>query len=337
MASNGALSSIDKTQEMIESKIDHNRVGRLAVTSEFGGASFQSMSDVMEFSKLMAVSRQAVPPHCRNQPGICLGIVIQAIEWRMSPYAVANKSYVVNDRLSWESQLIHAVIEQRAPIVGRLRCSYFGDGPTRQCKVWATVRGDSEPLEYTSPLIKDITPKNSPLWKTKPDLQLFYNTSRDWARMYFPDVILGVYTEDELGVVDSAAADVKEPPRLTSRAEHLRQQVSDDEPEPEAFTVDAGATPADPPAESPESDEPEQQADAPPTMPESLTDFVHALHTAKTAEAVEAAFQEHVNTNGSLTEEDYEAGCQLRDWKLAQLSGKPASDGKLFDTSDHYE
>lgn len=186
------------TTEMIESKIDKGAVQRLSVTTESGGISFLTMADAAEFAKLMSVSEQAVPAHCRNRPGVCLALTIQAIEWRMSPFAVANKSYVVNDRVAYESQLIHAVIEQRAPITCRLRHTFSGTGDSRRCKVWATAKGEEEPLVYESPEFKQIQPKNSPLWKTKPDLQLYYNASRDWARMYFPDVIMGVYSDDEM-------------------------------------------------------------------------------------------------------------------------------------------
>lgn len=187
-----------RTELSILEKLDKKVAGDLSISSAEGGATFRSMSEVLEFSKLMSVSQQAVPPHCRNAPGVCLGIVIQSIEWRMSPYAVASKSYVVNDRISYESQLIHAVIEQRSPVTCRLRHKFIGAGAKRQCIVWATAKGEAEPLEYTSPEFDKIQPKNSPLWKTKPDLQLYYNASRDWARMYFPDVIMGVYTEDEM-------------------------------------------------------------------------------------------------------------------------------------------
>lgn len=196
--------------EVIERSIDKNAAGKLEISRTGGGMEFRSMSEVMEFAKLLSVSQQAVPTHCRNNVGICLGITIQAIEWRMSPYAVASKSYVVNDRLGYESQLVHAVIEQRAPIQGRLRHEFSGAGDKRRCRVWATPKGESEPVEYTSPEFGTITPKNSPLWKSKPDLQLYYNTSRDWARVYFPDVLLGVYADDELAgmVVEQGGAEL---------------------------------------------------------------------------------------------------------------------------------
>jgi hypothetical protein len=198
------------TTELIESKIDRGLANRIAVDS--GGLDIHNMGEAMEFAKLMAVSGTAVPAHCRNAPGLCLAICVQAMEWRMSPFAVANKSYVVNDRVAYESQLIHAVIEQRAPIQARLRHSFSGSGETRKCKVWATVIGETEPMEYESPEIKAIVPKNSPLWKSKPDLQLYYNTTRDWARMYFPDVIMGVYSDDEISAV--AVRSVETPSRI---------------------------------------------------------------------------------------------------------------------------
>lgn len=239
---------VQSKSELIESRVDKGIANGLQITKSAGGVSFDSMGQAMEFSKLMSVSGQAVPSHCRNQPGVCLGIVVQAIEWRMSPYSVANKSYVVNDRLSYESQLIHAVIEQRAPITSRLRHEFSGAGESRKCKVWATARGESEPLVYESPEFRSITPKNSPLWKTKPDLQLFYNASRDWARMYFPDVILGVYADDEL--IDSEP--VKQPQRITSLGdlvERLTPVVEVKEPE---TVVESVAMESELPAFSPD-------------------------------------------------------------------------------------
>jgi len=190
------LSNPQTKQELIESKIDKGAVSKMVIGD--GGLQIQNMAELMEFAKTMAIAGQAVPPHCRNQVGLCLAVCLQALEWRMSPFAVANKSYAVNDRIAYESQLIHAVIEQRAPIQGRLRHEFFGEGDKRQCRVWAVDKNEAEPLSYTSPVISAITPKNSPLWKSKPDLQLYYNTSRDWARVYYPDVIMGVYSDDEI-------------------------------------------------------------------------------------------------------------------------------------------
>lgn len=180
-----------------------------------GGANISTMLDAMNVAKVLALSAQAVPPHCRGNPGICLGIVLAAAELNLSPTALANKTYVVNDRLAYESQAIHAIVERRAPLARRLRCRYLGEGESRQCEVTGWLVGEEEPFVYLSPKLKDIKPKNSPLWSTKPDVQLWYNASRDWARMFVPDVILGMYTADEL---DAPAAPASRPPRTAAEA-----------------------------------------------------------------------------------------------------------------------
>lgn len=197
----------------IEDRIDRVAASTLEVSDALGGLRFQNMVEVMEFAKCMAIAETAVPKHLRGNPGMCLAVCIQALEWRFSPFAVANKSYVVNDRIGYESQLVHAVIEQRAPIIGRLRHKFEGEDGQRRCIVTATLRETGETLEYISPPFDKIQPKNSPLWKTKPDLQLYYNTSRDFCRAYFPDVLLGVYSQEELRdhVGPDNAKDVSKP------------------------------------------------------------------------------------------------------------------------------
>lgn len=193
-------------QELIERTIDRGTAGALDVSTSVGGVSFKNMLEVMEFAKLMAVSRQAVPQHLRDNPGMCLAVSIQASEWNLSPFAVAGKSYVVNDRIAWESQLIHAVIEARAPLMERLKTRYTGEGQEMVCTVYAKVRGEVDPLEWDSPKLKDIKVQNSPLWKADQKLQLFYYTSRSWARRWFPDVIMGIYSRDEMAAVGPEGA-----------------------------------------------------------------------------------------------------------------------------------
>lgn len=197
----------------IEERLDRVAAGNTAVSDQLGGIVFQNMTEVMEFAKLMSLSGNAVPKHMQGNPGMCLAVCVQALEWRFAPFAVANKSYEVQGRLCFESQLVHALIEQRAPIRGRLQHRFEGEGDDRKCIVTAILRETGETMEYTSPAISKITPKNSPLWKTKPDLQLYYNTSRDFCRAYFPDVLLGVYAQDELRehVGPDNAKDVSKP------------------------------------------------------------------------------------------------------------------------------
>ena len=182
--------------EALERRIDKATTGQTGLTAT-GAMAFNSMNQIMEFAKVMAIAGIAIPKHLRDNPGACLAVAIQASEWQMTPFAVAGKSYVVNDRLAYEAQLVNAVILRRAPIVGRMKISYSGEGDSRRCKV-AAKTNDGETVDYESPPFGKIPVKNSPLWKGDPDQQLFYYSSRAMCRRHFPDVLLGIYTVDEL-------------------------------------------------------------------------------------------------------------------------------------------
>ncbi len=185
---------------MIErsTKVDREIADHVPVNPK-KGLVIESLGQAMEFSKMMAKSDKAVPPFLRENAGACLAIAIQGYEWGINPFALANKSYCVNDRLAYESALYHAVVQRRAPIRGRIKHSYDGEGNSRTCKVWALLNdGSEEKVEYESPKFGTIQPKNSPLWKNDPDQQLFYLAVRAFARRNFPDVMMGIYTVDEL-------------------------------------------------------------------------------------------------------------------------------------------
>lgn len=170
------------------------------VSDSRGGLRFENMMQMMEFAKMMALADIGVAPHLRGNPGACLRIVLQADAWGFDPFSVGDKSYAVGGRISYESQLVHAVVERRAPMHGRLRPSWEGsiDDGTRKCIITGKLIGETDPFVWESPMIKDIKTKNSPEWSANPDKQLFYHASRDWARIYVPDVLLGVYTRDEI-------------------------------------------------------------------------------------------------------------------------------------------
>lgn len=193
------MSMIDTTDQerRIAERVDPKAAAMMELSPQAGGLGFTNMAQAMEFAKMMAVSSIAVPKHLRGNVGACMAITIQAVEWKCSPFAVANKSYSVNDRLAYESQLVQAVILQRAPIKGRFKVEFNGEGGKRRCKVTATLR-EGGTVDYTSPEVDKIPVKNSPLWKGDPDQQLFYYSGRALCRRHFPDVLLGIYTPEEL-------------------------------------------------------------------------------------------------------------------------------------------
>lgn len=205
----------------------------------------QSMDRLIRVAELMATGRATIPQHLRNT-GDCLAVAMQAVQWRMNPFAVAQKTHVTQGgALGYEAQLINAVVTTLAPIERRPEFEFLGDwdkilGKVEERKsdkggkyyvaAWdkkdeaglgvvcrCQLRGEDKPREITV-MMSQCYPRFSTQWATDPQQQITYVAIRKWARRYTPDVILGVYAPEELEQInpaerDMGAAEVVDPPQ----------------------------------------------------------------------------------------------------------------------------
>ena len=171
------------------------------------GVQITDLAQQVDYAQTMARARNAIPAHLKENVGDCLAIIDISSRCGLSPYMVANKTYVQNNRLCFESQLFHAFAQASGLLRGDLAVDYEGEGEDRVCIVTGYLRADpakprvhrSQPLNVARPKRNEHgAVKGSPLWDKKPDVQLFYDTSRDWVRMFAPRATLGIYTPDEI-------------------------------------------------------------------------------------------------------------------------------------------
>lgn len=184
-----------------------------------------AMQTLMTFAETMANSRCTIPTHLVGSPADCMAVCMQATQWGMNPFSVAQKTFLVSGTLGYEAQLVNSVIIANAPTKERLAFEWFGDWnnifgkviqKTNQkgnkyiapnwtfedekglgVRVWATFKGEDAPrvLEL---LLTQAQTRNSTLWASDPRQQLAYLAIKRWSRLYCPEVIMGVYTPDEL-------------------------------------------------------------------------------------------------------------------------------------------
>ncbi len=195
--------STERGTALIESKLDRERTALIPMGQGAGqpyGIIFRNVGEVMEWAKMMALD-PTMPKHLQGKPATCLHVISDAIGWQMDSFKVALQSFVVNGVVCYMAQMTTAVINKHAPIKGRVKYLYGGEGDKRTCTARARCADDDEIVEYTTPEVGKIIPKNSPLWKTDPDQQLSYYAGRALCRRYFPDVLLSTYFRDE--VVDN--------------------------------------------------------------------------------------------------------------------------------------
>lgn len=178
------------------------------------------LQKLQAFAEVMSQGVATVPKHLAGKPADCLAVALQAAQWRMNPYAVAQKTHLVNGVLGYEAQLVNAVVTSSKAVRGRFHYRYGGDwekitGTKNKSdesglfvEVGAILNGEPE-ITWGEPLyLIDITTRNSPLWKTAPKQQIAYLAVKYWARLYCPEVILGVYTPDEFESEPRAMRDV---------------------------------------------------------------------------------------------------------------------------------
>ena len=176
------------------------------------------MQALVAFADLMAKSAVTVPQHLQGKPADCLAIAMQAAQWGMNPFAVAQKTHIVSGRLGYEAQLVNAVITASRAIEGVFSYEFRGAGQDLECRVGAIPRGGSEIVWGEWLRNGDVKTRNSPLWAVNPKQQLGYLQVKNWARLYCPGAILGVYTDDELQGVDDAPAAPRGPQRRSASA-----------------------------------------------------------------------------------------------------------------------
>jgi hypothetical protein len=215
---------------------------------------------------MMASATVAVPEHFRGKPGNCFAVIAQAWRWRMDPYAVASKTHITKGGLmGYDGQLVSAVVTTLAPIRSRPAYEYLGDwsrvlGKVKEQKseksggsyyvatytpddeeglgvvVRATFIDETVPREIIT-MMAQAYPRFSTQWATDPQQQIGYLAIRKWARRYTPDVLLGVYTPEELmarevhdmGSVDEVPSQ-SEPRTTGSRTDDVKSRMKKNAP-----------------------------------------------------------------------------------------------------------
>ncbi len=207
-----------------------------------------------EVAKLMAQSKLSIPDHLRGNPADCLAIVFQAAQWRMSPFAVAQKTFFIQGSIGYEAQLVNAAVSSSNAIKGRFHYEYKGTreewmpsmkkvnkngkdswvpvfNPNACIRVGAQIRGESSVTWGNWIYPADQKVFNSPLWRTNPQQQAGYLAVKFWARMYTPDILLGVYTPDEV-TLEREIRDVNPDEREKTARSSVMDKLSKMNPKP---------------------------------------------------------------------------------------------------------
>lgn len=181
-----------------------------------------TLAGLLTIGKMYAESGM-VPKHYENKPGACAIATQMAMRCKVDVFLFMQNTYPVGNKIGIEAKLVIAMLNASGQIKGRVRWSpVAGTGKDRKCTAYVVDNETGERLEQTVTWAMveaegwhNAKGSQTSKWMTLPDLMFQYRSAAFLCRTYYPDVLMGMHTIDEIedmAVVDSKFA---EPPVRT--------------------------------------------------------------------------------------------------------------------------
>ena len=187
---------LKKEETLVESVLHENDNRNMGIWGDK-----ESFVSAQRMAQALA-SGTMVPKDYQGNIGNCLIALDMADRLQLSPFAVMQSLYLVNGRPSWSAQFITTVINKSGRYRRPLSFEVKGKGDSLSCKAWTEdLDGERvEGIEITMQTAKDEgwTTKNGSKWKTMPEQMIRYRAASFFGRLHCPDLIMGVYAEDEV-------------------------------------------------------------------------------------------------------------------------------------------
>lgn len=162
-------------------------------------ASEQNFQNSMKMAEYLSKS-DMIPATYKNKPENCIIALELSNRLKLSPFLVMQNMYIVQGKPAWSSSFIISCINGSGRFTGPL--TFEMDEAKTKCRAVAVDKATGKKL--VSPLItmemakaEGWLTKNGSKWKTMPELMLRYRAAAFFGRLYCPEIINGMMTEDE--------------------------------------------------------------------------------------------------------------------------------------------
>lgn len=192
----------------------------------------QQFENAQRIAKALA-SSQLVPKEYQGQSGLPNVLVAMEISGRMglSPLQVMQNLHIIHGRPSWSSQFIIAMVNG----CGRFSPLDFvieGDGDLQGCFAVATELATGKELKGPKITIAMAKKegwfnKTGSKWQSFPELMLRYRAASFWGRLYVPEFLVGIKTQEEVLEIEATTV---EPVRTVTISELNETILNESDP-----------------------------------------------------------------------------------------------------------
>lgn len=164
-------------------------------------------------------SSQLVPTHLRGKVADCVIAMNIADRLGEDPLTVMQSIYIVGGKAGWSSSYMIARINKSGLIKGRITWTTKGAGKDLEVTAKATLADTGETVDATTSMQMAIAEGwiSNKKYTSMPEQMLRFRSAAMLQRLYFPEVMLGYRTVEEIETETPAPIDIT-PPKTTASA-----------------------------------------------------------------------------------------------------------------------
>ncbi len=166
---------------------------------------------------LMFSASGIVPKVFQGERGVsnCVIALEMAHRLKCSALMLMQNMVIVHEKPGFEAKFIIAIINSSEFFAGRMSFSYFDDGDEHGCRASAIDKETGEEIEGPAVTVgmakaNGWWSKSGSLWPKLTDLMLSYRAATFFARLYCPDLLMGMHTVDELREIGPGGREIKD-------------------------------------------------------------------------------------------------------------------------------
>lgn len=150
-----------------------------------------------------------LPPHFQGKPENVLLVYALAQQLDVNPVMALWKVSIINGKPCLQSDFMISLLNQQKCLKGPLKFEWGGNAgqPNRYCVAYGvdaqteeTIK--SEPISLAMAQAEGWT--RNPKYKSLPDTMLKWRAAAFFVRTYYPQVVLGLYTAEEVEDVEAS-------------------------------------------------------------------------------------------------------------------------------------
>jgi hypothetical protein len=163
-----------------------------------------------------------VPDAYKNKPANIMIAAAKGQAIGIDPITAMESIHVIKGRPSMSAQLMIALAKRSGVFLGPLVFDTTGTGASLSVTARWRLAGINQEVTETVDMptaMKAGWPTGKPMWSAQPDLMLKYRAATKLIRLYAPETVIGIVTDDEArdpGLLDPDVGHLGQPDAIAS-------------------------------------------------------------------------------------------------------------------------